>query len=90
MTQTESNFDQQKSAQFANQLLDTINKAGIALMTSIGHQTGLFDTMAGLPPATSERIAKAANGLAQWSRGASLSTTWQKKRICCRPNTRRF
>jgi len=29
-------------------------------MTSIGHQTGLFDTMAGLPPATSERIAKAA------------------------------
>ena len=29
-------------------------------MTSIGHQTGLFDTMAGLPPSTSEQIAEAA------------------------------
>ncbi|HEX4948924.1 MAG TPA: methyltransferase domain-containing protein [Blastocatellia bacterium] len=60
MTQTESNFDTRKAELFSLQLLDTINKAGIALMTSIGHQTGLFDTMAGLPPATSERIAKAA------------------------------
>ena len=30
-------------------------------MTSIGHRTGLFDTMAGLPPSTSEQIASAAS-----------------------------
>jgi SAM-dependent methyltransferase len=29
-------------------------------MMSIGHRTGLFDTMAGLPPSTSEQIAQAA------------------------------
>jgi 2-polyprenyl-3-methyl-5-hydroxy-6-metoxy-1,4-benzoquinol methylase len=57
---TEPKLNKQKAEQFSNQLLDTINKAAVALMTSIGHQTGLFDTMAGLPPATSERIAKAA------------------------------
>ncbi len=57
---TEQTLNEHKAEQFANQMLDTINKAGIALMSSIGHQTGLFDTMAGLPPATSDRIAKAA------------------------------
>ena len=57
---TEPILNTQKSEQFANQLLDTLNKAAVALMTSIGHQTGLFDTMASLPPATSDRIAKAA------------------------------
>src|ERR687895_1383396 len=30
-------------------------------MTSIGHRTGLFDVMAGLPPSTSEQIASAAD-----------------------------
>lgn len=35
-----------------------------AVMLSIGHRTGLFDTMARMPPATSERIADEA-GLAE-------------------------
>jgi hypothetical protein len=30
-------------------------------MTSIGHRTGLFDVMAGLPFSTSEQIASAVN-----------------------------
>jgi SAM-dependent methyltransferase len=37
-----------------------MNDACLALMTSIGHRTGLFDTMATLPPATSAEIAEAA------------------------------
>jgi 2-polyprenyl-3-methyl-5-hydroxy-6-metoxy-1,4-benzoquinol methylase len=37
-----------------------LNDAMLALMTSIGHQTGLFDTMADLPPSTSEEIASRA------------------------------
>ena len=45
---------------FAEQMLGVLNDAMLALMTSIGHQTGLFDTMADLPPSTSEEIASAA------------------------------
>src|SRR5262245_15284232 len=45
---------------FADRILDTLNKAAAALMISVGHRTELFDTMADLPPATSERIARAA------------------------------
>jgi SAM-dependent methyltransferase len=41
-------------------MVGILNNAGLALMTSIGHQTGLFDTMATLPPSTSEQIAEAA------------------------------
>jgi len=37
-----------------------LNEASLALMCSIGHQTGLFDTMAALPPSTSQDIASAA------------------------------
>jgi 2-polyprenyl-3-methyl-5-hydroxy-6-metoxy-1,4-benzoquinol methylase len=45
---------------FGERMLDTLNKAAAALMMSIGHRTGLFDTLADLPAATSEQIAKAA------------------------------
>jgi hypothetical protein len=54
-------LDQVKAEQFAERLLDTLNGGAIALMTSIGHRTGLFDVMAGLPPSTSEQIASAAD-----------------------------
>ena len=60
MSQAAQKLNEERAQAFANQLLDTLNKAGVALMTSIGHQVGLFDTMASLPPATSERIASAA------------------------------
>ena len=53
-------FDPAKAAAFAGRMLDILNGAGLALMTSIGHQTSLFDTMAGLPPSTSHQIAQAA------------------------------
>ena len=50
----------QGSEEFAGRLLQIINDGATALMLSIGHKTGLFDTMAELPPSTSEEIAKAA------------------------------
>ncbi|HWF28490.1 MAG TPA: class I SAM-dependent methyltransferase [Mycobacterium sp.] len=37
-----------------------IDGASLTILLSIGHQTGLLDTMAGLPPATSAQIAAAA------------------------------
>ena len=58
---TEQQFDQVEAEAFAERMVDVLNSASIALMTSIGHRTSLFDAMAGLPPSTSEQIADAAN-----------------------------
>ena len=45
---------------FAGRMIAAIDGASLAILLSIGHQTGLLDTMAGLGPATSEQIADAA------------------------------
>jgi ubiquinone/menaquinone biosynthesis C-methylase UbiE len=45
---------------FTGKLVDAINAAGLVLMTSIGHRTGLFDAMSQMEPATSDAIAKRA------------------------------
>jgi SAM-dependent methyltransferase len=45
---------------FFGRMVTMLNEASLALMCSIGHQTGLFDTMAALPPSTSQDIASAA------------------------------
>ncbi len=57
---TTQELDTAKVQAFAGQMLGTLNGASLALMASIGHQTGLFETMAGLPPSSSEQIAQAA------------------------------
>ncbi len=57
---TASTLDQAKAEAFAGQMLGVLNGGMLGLMVSIGHQTGLFDTMADLPPASSPQIAKAA------------------------------
>ena len=48
------------SEEFAEYLTRVLNSGAIALMLSVGHQTGLFDAMASMPPATSAQIADAA------------------------------
>jgi len=53
-------LDQQTAETFAERMVDVLNDGALALMTSIGHRTQLFDTMAVLPPSTSEQIAEAA------------------------------
>jgi hypothetical protein len=53
-------IDQTKVEAFASRLFDILNGGGQAVLLSIGHHTGLFDTLATLPPATSEQIAMAA------------------------------
>ena len=45
---------------FARRAVEIFNDGCLALMLSIGAQTGLLDVMGALPPATSERIADAA------------------------------
>jgi 2-polyprenyl-3-methyl-5-hydroxy-6-metoxy-1,4-benzoquinol methylase len=49
---------------FLQRTCDIINAGAQAVMISIGHRSGLFDTMARLEPATSQRIADQA-GLAE-------------------------
>jgi SAM-dependent methyltransferase len=46
--------------EFAERMLGTMNEAAVALMVSVGHRTGLFDIMAGMPAATSAEIAARA------------------------------
>lgn len=46
--------------EFAGRIVGAIDAASVAILMSIGHQTKLFDTLAGLPPATSTQIADAA------------------------------
>ncbi|WP_250123856.1 class I SAM-dependent methyltransferase [Chroococcidiopsis sp. CCMEE 29] len=57
---TTQTFDPAKADAFAARMLDILNSSAISLMTSIGHRTELFDTMAELPPSTSRQIADAA------------------------------
>ncbi len=54
-------FDAAKAEAFADNLIDTLNKASLSLMVSVGHRTGLFDRMDGMEPATSAEIARTAD-----------------------------
>ncbi|MEW5985940.1 MAG: class I SAM-dependent methyltransferase [Chloroflexota bacterium] len=60
VTEKNSVFDSAKAEAFAGQLLAVLNSGALCLMTSIGHRTGLFDVMAGLPLSTSAEIAQKA------------------------------
>ena len=53
-------IDAAKAEAFAHQMGTIINDGMLTLMISVGHRTGLFDTMAGLAPSTSAEIAEAA------------------------------
>ncbi|WP_459649161.1 class I SAM-dependent methyltransferase [Kitasatospora sp. Ki12] len=53
-------LDAERQEAFAGRVVDVLNDACLGLMTSLGHQTGLFDLMAGLAPSSSEEIARAA------------------------------
>lgn len=46
--------------EFSERMVAAIDGASLAILVSVGHQTGLLDTMAGLPPATTAQIADAA------------------------------
>jgi hypothetical protein len=57
---TTNELDQGRAEAFAERMIGVLNDGALALTTSIGHRTGLFDVMAGLPPSTSEQIASAS------------------------------
>ncbi len=53
-------LDTKKSEAFAERMMGVLNSGSLALMISIGHQTGIFDSMRRMSPATSEQIAAEA------------------------------
>ena len=53
-------LDSAKLEAFGTRMLDMLNGAAAALMMSVGHRVGLFDTMAGMPAATASEIAGSA------------------------------
>jgi 2-polyprenyl-3-methyl-5-hydroxy-6-metoxy-1,4-benzoquinol methylase len=53
-------FDDGRSQNFAERMVQAINHGALTLMTSVGHRTGLFDTMAGMPKSSSRAIAEAS------------------------------
>ena len=57
---SEGKVDKERSAAFMANMTGIMNGGALALMCSIGHKTGLFDTMAELAPSTSAEIAEAA------------------------------
>ena len=53
-------FDAARSEAFAGRLAEVLNDAGLAVMISIGHRTGLFDALQEAGATTSEELARAA------------------------------
>ena len=57
---TTEQLDTAKAEAFAGHVVGILNGGMLSLMMSIGHRTALFDTMAEMPPSTSEEISKQA------------------------------
>ena len=55
-----SDYDAESAEAFAERVAGMANDAAVTVMVSIGHRTGLFDTMAALPPSSSAEVAEAA------------------------------
>jgi SAM-dependent methyltransferase len=56
---TRRDFEQEVDS-FSDRMLDVLNGGALALMLSLGHRTGLFDTMSSLEASTADEIAAAA------------------------------
>src|SRR5262245_18604632 len=76
VTETAVEPDSTKTEAFGRKMADMLNHAALALMTSIGHRTGLFDVLSRMPPSTSEQIAREAGLIERYVRewlGAMVS-----------------
>lgn len=57
---TPRQLNKDKANAFAERMLQVLNEAAIAMMTSIGHRTGLFQVMSNLEPSSAQVIAEEA------------------------------
>jgi ubiquinone/menaquinone biosynthesis C-methylase UbiE len=56
----EGTVESSVAEEFAGRMLGVFNDSALCLLLSVGHQTGLLETMSTLPPSTSVEIAAAA------------------------------
>lgn len=56
----QADYDTARAESFAGGILAALNQGALCLMMSIGHRTGLFDSMRNAPPASSAAIADRA------------------------------
>jgi 2-polyprenyl-3-methyl-5-hydroxy-6-metoxy-1,4-benzoquinol methylase len=89
MCLTHQTIDPESVDSFAERLLGLFNGGALSLMISIGHRTGLFDTMTDLDPATSDEIAAAA-GLDERYVREWLAALVSGRIISFDPTTRRY
>jgi 2-polyprenyl-3-methyl-5-hydroxy-6-metoxy-1,4-benzoquinol methylase len=61
-------FDEGRAEAFAGRLVQALNDGGLCLMVSIGHRTGLFDSMQGHPASTVAEIAARAGLIERYVR----------------------
>lgn len=54
-------YDESEAEAFAERMAETVTAGAVTLMVSLGHKTGLFDTMAALPPSSAAEVAEAAS-----------------------------
>ena len=69
-----ADVDRAKADAFAGRLLAALNDGALCLMVSVGHRTGLFDAMSGLPPATSQEPNYRSGGID--THGDGRDSTW--------------
>src|SRR4051794_38872008 len=60
VAETAVEHDSTGTEAFGRKMAEMLNHAALALMTSIGHRTGLFDVMSRTARSTSEEIAREA------------------------------
>ena len=85
----QTEVDRTKQDAFAGRLLTALNDGALCLMVSVGHRTGLFDTMSQSPPSTSEELAARA-GLSERYVREWLGAMTTARVVDVDPATRRF
>jgi 2-polyprenyl-3-methyl-5-hydroxy-6-metoxy-1,4-benzoquinol methylase len=55
-----TDYDDARAEAFAGRMLEMLNAGALTVMVSVGHRTGLFDTLARVEAATSQELADAA------------------------------
>src|SRR5690606_9808941 len=86
---TTLNTGMDEAAAFSERLLSTLNSGALCLMVSIGHRTGLFDTLSTMAPSTSIEIAVRA-GLDERYVREWLGAMVTSGVVICRPEQRTY
>jgi 2-polyprenyl-3-methyl-5-hydroxy-6-metoxy-1,4-benzoquinol methylase len=69
-TSIDQQIDPARVEKFGEELIGVINAGSLAIVLSLGHKTGLFDTMRALGPASSDAIAERAGLVERYVREA--------------------